>query len=261
MILKPTIYSILPNTYQWYKNELPYVGRESDTLRIKQFRSQDAATYAVNISNKCGTTVSTNGKLIMKNIASSTLSLLDDAICYQTKTTLTIKDFTNNDDTLLFSWYKNEERLMGIDAKEYSIDKFTINDTGYYAAKLSNSCGVLDVPIAKLILNKVDAAFRLDTIDACKGTLIINVLDTTRSLFAVRDNYWQIKELNRTLGSTPNINYQFLNSGTYTVRHAVTDIKGCNSDTVSKIVINYGKPTASFTINDTCMTMPSIALK
>jgi gliding motility-associated-like protein len=37
-------------------------------------------------------------------------------------------------------------------------------------------------------------------------------------------------------------------------------MKGCNSDTVSKIVINYGKPTASFTINDTCMTTPSIAL-
>ncbi|MCE2825053.1 MAG: PKD domain-containing protein [Sediminibacterium sp.] len=54
--------------------------------------------------------------------------------------------------------------------------------------------------------------------------------------------------------------FQFPNSGTYTVRHAVTDMKGCNSDTVSKIVINYGKPTASFTINDTCMTMPTIAL-
>jgi gliding motility-associated-like protein len=259
-VLQPTIYSILPNTFQWYKNELPFVGRKSDTLRIKQFGIQDVATYSVSIENKCGTTFSIPGNLIMKNVAKSVQSLSSDTICYQTNTKLTIKDFTNNDDTLLFSWFKNGEKLIGSNTKEYNINKFIINDTGYYAAKLSNSCGALDVPIAKLTLNKVDAAFRLDTLDACKGTLVINGADTTRSIFAVRDNYWQIKELNRTLGSSISMRYQFSNSGTYTVRHAVTDIKGCNSDTVSKIVINYGKPTASFTINDTCMSMPSIAL-
>jgi len=260
MVLKPTIYSILPNTFQWYKNELPYVGRESDTLRIKQFGPQDVATYSVSIANKCGTTYAVPGNLIMKNIAWSTQTLLSDTICYQTNTKLALKDFANNDDTLLFSWFKDGLPIAGATAKDYSINKFIINDTGYYSAKLSNSCGVLNVPIAKLTLNKVNAAFRLDTVDACKGTLIINGLDTTRSLFAIRDHYWHIKELNKVLGNTAGMNYQFTNSGTYTVRHAVTDMKGCLSDTVSKTVINYGKPTAAFTIKDTCLTMPTIAL-
>ena len=259
-VLQPTVYSLLPKTFQWYKNELPYVGRESDTLRIKQFGTQDVATYAVSITNKCGTTYSIPGNLIMKNIAWSTQSLVSDTICYQTDTKLALKDFANNDDTLIFSWFKDGLPLTGVNTKDFSINKFIINDTGYYAAKLTNSCGILNVPVAKLTLNKVNAAFSLDTIDACKGSLIINGLDTTRSLFRIRDNYWQIKELSRTLGSTPGMRFQFSNSGTYTIRHAVTDIKGCNSDTVSKIVINYGKPTASFTINDTCMTTPSIAL-
>jgi gliding motility-associated-like protein len=196
----------------------------------------------------------------MKNIAWSTQSLVSDTICYQTDTKLALKDFANNDDTLIFSWFKDGLPLTGVNTKDFSINKFIINDTGYYAAKLTNSCGILNVPVAKLTLNKVNAAFSLDTLDACKGSLIINGLDTTRSLFRIRDNYWQIKELSRTLGSTPGMRFQFSNSGTYTIRHAVTDIKGCNSDTVSKIVINYGKPTASFTINDTCMTTPSIAL-
>ena len=260
IVLKPTIFSILPNSFQWYKNELPFVGRESDTLRIKQFGNQDAASYKVSITNKCGTTFTIPGNLIMKNVAKSTLPLVSDAICYETSTKLIINDIVNNDDTLFFSWFKNGEQIPGSNTKEFNINKFIINDTGYYTAKLTNSCGVLNIPIANLTLNKVDAAFSLDTIDACKGSLIINGLDTTRSLFAIRDNYWQIKELNRTLGSTPAMKFQFTNSGTYTIRHAVTDIKGCNSDTVSKIVINYGKPTASFTIKDTCMTMPSIAL-
>jgi len=260
IVLKPTIYSILPNSFQWYKNELPYVGRESDTLRIKQFAIQDVATYSVSIANKCGTTFAVPGNLIMKNIPWFTQTLLSDTICYETNTKLVLKDFANNDDTLMFSWFKNGEQILGANTKEYGINKFIINDTGYYAAKLSNSCGILNVPVAKLTLNKVNAAFSLDTLDACKGSLIINGLDTTRSLFRIRDNYWQIKELNKTLGSTPGMRFQFPNSGTYTVRHAVTDMKGCNSDTVSKIVINYGKPTASFTINDTCMTMPTIAL-
>ena len=259
-VLQPTVYSLLPKTFQWYKNELPYVGRESDTLRIKQFGTQDVATYAVSITNKCGTTYSIPGNLIMKNIAWSTQSLVSDTICYQTDTKLALKDFANNDDTLIFSWFKDGLPLTGVNTKDFSINKFIINDTGYYAAKLTNSCGILNVPVAKLTLNKVNAAFSLDTLDACKGSLIINGLDTTQSLFRIRDNYWQIKELSRTLGSTPGMRFQFSNSGTYTIRHAVTDIKGCNSDTVSKIVINYGKPTASFTINDTCMTTPSIAL-
>ena len=260
IVLKPTIYSILPNSFQWYKNELPYVGRESDTLRIKQFTTQDVATYSVSIANKCGTTFAVPGNLIMKNIPWSTQTLLSDTICYETNTKLLLKDFANNDDTLMFSWFKNGEQILGANTKEYGINKFIINDSGYYAAKLSNSCGILNVPVAKLTLNKVNAAFSLDTLDACKGSLIINGLDTTRSLFKIRDNYWEIKELNKTLGATPGMRFQFPNSGTYTVRHAVTDMKGCNSDTVSKTVINYGKPTASFTINDTCMTMPTIAL-
>jgi gliding motility-associated-like protein len=260
MVLKPTIYSLLPTNFQWYKNELPYVGRESDTLRIKQFATQDVATYSVSIANKCGTTFAIPGNLIMKNVAWSTQSLVSDTICYETNTKLALKDFANNDDTLIFSWFKDGLPLTGANTKDFSINKFIINDTGYYSAKLTNSCGILNVPIAKLTLNKVNAAFSLDTTDACKGSLIINGLDTTRSLFRIRDNYWQIKELNRTLGSTPGMRFQFPNSGTYTIRHAVTDMKGCNSDTVSKIVINYGKPTASFTINDTCMTTPSIAL-
>jgi len=260
IVLQPTIFSLLPTTFQWYKNELPFVGRDSDTLRIKQFGTKDVATYGVSIANKCGTTFAVPGNLIMKNIAWSTQTLVSDTICYQTNTKLALKDFANNDDTLIFSWFKDGSQLTGANAKDFSINKFFINDTGYYTAKLTNSCGILNVPVAKLTLNKVNAAFSLDTLDACKGSLIINGLDTTRSLFRIRDNYWQIKELSRTLGSTPGMRFQFSNSGTYTIRHAVTDIKGCNSDTVSKIVINYGKPTASFTINDTCMTTPSIAL-
>jgi gliding motility-associated-like protein len=260
MVLKSTIYSLLPNSFQWYKNELPFVGRESDTLRIKQFGTNDVATYSVSITNKCGTTFAVPGNLIMKNIAWSTQALISDTICYETDTKLSLKDFANNDDTLMFSWFKDGEQILGSNSKDFSINKFIINDTGFYAARLSNSCGMLNVPIAKLTLNKVNAAFSLDTLDACKGSLILNGLDTTRSLFRIRDNYWQIKELNRTLGSTPGMRFQFSNSGTYTVRHAVTDMKGCNSDTVSKTVINYGKPTASFIIKDTCMTKPSIAL-
>jgi hypothetical protein len=260
MVLKPTIYSLLPNSFQWYKNELPFVGRESDTLRIKKCGIQDVATYSVSIANKCGTTFAVPGNLIMKNLAWSTQPLVSDTICYQTNTKLALKDFANNDDTLIYSWFKNGEQIIGSDTKEFNINKFIINDTGYYTAKLTNSCGILTVPVAKLTLNKVNAAFSLDNLDACKGSLTINGLDTTRSLFAVRDNYWQIKELNKTLGSTPGMKFQFTNGGTYTVRHAVTDIKGCHSDTVSKTVINYGKPTASFTINDTCMTTPSIAM-
>jgi len=148
--------------------------------------------------------------------------------------------------------------VKGYDTRDFAISKFNAFNQGFYAIRLSNTCGNLDVPVARLVLNKVDALFRLDTTDACKGSLNISALDTTRSMFKIVDNYWDIKEMKKVLGITPAINYQFSKSGLYTIRHAVVDAKGCVSDTLSKTVVNYGKPTAIFTMNDTCMTLPSI---
>ncbi|NBT16555.1 MAG: hypothetical protein EBS95_09460, partial [Chitinophagia bacterium] len=257
-VLKPTVYSLLPNTYQWFKNGLPSVGQELDSLRIIRFAKGDVATYAVGISNRCGSTQSADGNLIMKNIPTATQALLRDTICYQTDTKLMMREYFNNDDTLQFAWYKDGELVKGYDTRDFAISKFNAFNQGFYAIRLSNTCGNLDVPVARLVLNKVDALFRLDTTDACKGSLNISALDTTRSLFKIVDNYWDIKEMKKVLGITPAINYQFSNSGLYTIRHAVVDAKGCVSDTLSKTVVNYGKPTAMFTMNDTCMTLPSI---
>ena len=258
--LKPTVYSLLPNTYQWYKNGLPYVGQELDSLLLKRFTSNEIASFSVMISNRCGTTASNDGSLIMKNIPRSTQALLSDTICYQTGTALRATDYTNNDDSLFFSWYKDGALIAGATNTRYPILKFNAPDAGAYSIALTNSCGVLNVPVAKLTLNQIFASYKLDTTDACKGTLKVNMLDTTRSLFAVASNYWQVKEEGRILPNANTAIYQFTNSGSYTIRHAVTDAKGCVSDTISKTVINYGKPTAAFSINDTCLTTPSVAL-
>ena len=258
--LKPTIFSLLPNTYQWYKNGIPYVGQELDSLLMKRFSNSDVASFSVTISNRCGTTTSKDGNLIMKNVPTSGQTLTRDTICYQTGTVLKIADYLNNDDSLFFSWYKDGALIPAASTSQYSIAKFNSPDAGSYSVGLLNSCGLLNVPVAKLTLNQIFANYRLDTSDACKGKLSVNMLDTTKSLFPIVDYYWQVKEEKKILSNLNSTNYQFTNSGTYTIRHAVMDAKGCISDTISKSVINYGKPTASFSINDTCLTMPSVAL-
>ena len=258
--LKPTIFSLLPNTHQWYKNGLPYVGQENDSLLMKRFSNGDVANYSVTISNRCGTTTSKDGNLIMKNLPSSNQILTRDTICYQAGTVLKINDYLNNDDSLFFSWYKDGALIPSTSTSQYPIAKFNTNDAGSYSIGLTNSCGLLNVPIAKLTLNQIFANYRLDTADACKGLLSVNMLDTTRSFFPIVNNYWQVKEEKKVLTNLNSVNYKFINSGTYTIRHALMDAKGCVSDTISKSVINYGKPTAAFSINDTCMTMPSVAL-
>jgi gliding motility-associated-like protein len=258
--LKPTVYSLLSNTYQWYKNGLPYVGQELDSLLLKRFSNNDVASFSVMISNRCGSTASQDGNLIMKNIPRSAQTLLSDTICYQSGTALKITSFTNNDDSLFFNWYKDGALIPGATTTQYPILKFNAPDAGGYSIALTNSCGVLNVPVARLTLNQIFASYRLDTTDACKGTLKVNMLDTTRSLFAVSSNYWQVKEEAKILPNANTANYQFANSGTFTIRHAVMDVKGCISDTISKTVISYGKPTAAFSINDTCLSMPSVAL-
>lgn len=59
----------------------------------------------------------------------------------------------------------------------------------------------------------------------------------------ITTNYWDFGD--NTTGNTPNPSHLYASVGTYTARHAVITDVGCISDTISKPVVVYPKPTAT----------------
>ena len=59
----------------------------------------------------------------------------------------------------------------------------------------------------------------------------------------ITTNYWDFGD--NTTGNTPNPSHLYAAVGTYTARHAVITDVGCISDTASKPVVVYPKPTAA----------------
>jgi gliding motility-associated-like protein len=260
--LKPIVYSILPNTYQWYKNNLPIVGQLEDSIHFSSFSANDNANYQVVISNSCGSITSTISNLIFKNIPLSNQVFRTDTICYLSNTTIShdILNLINYDETINYKWFKNGNLQPNYTNNSFTISKFAQSDTGIYTLKIANSCGSTNIPIIGLSLNKPKSDFNYDTVGACTGKLQISLKDAATSIFPIRNYYWRIVENNTTLMSLPNTSYQFNSPGKFNIHHAVIDSKGCASDTISYSFVNFGKPTARFFVSDTCLSSPSIAV-
>jgi hypothetical protein len=81
----------------------------------------------------------------------------------------------------------------------------------------------------------------VDTANACTGNLSIHLVDTTKGLFNVAHHYWYSPLNSLILKDSSIVDHIFTQPGKYKILHAITDTKGCTSDTVYQYVTNYGK--------------------
>jgi hypothetical protein len=259
--LKPSIYSILPTTFQWYKNDLPIIGQTNDSLLFRNFTTNNNGKYYAAVKNNCGLIATSTIKLIDRVAPISTQVATSDTICHGSSISLTYNktSLLNNDDTTTYSWYKDGQ-LLNFNKEKLSIPSFNYSDVGAYNLKLGNNCGFIQIPIANLVMNYPKIGFKVDTINACTGSLSVHLVDTTKGLFNVVHNYWYSPLNSLILKDASIVDQIFTQPGKYKILHAITDTKGCSSDTIYQYVTNYGKPTASFTINDTCYTLQSIPI-
>ncbi len=259
--LKPSIYSILPTTFQWYKNEIPIIGQTNDSLLFRNFTINNNGKYYATVQNNCGLITTSTIKLIDRLAPISTQVALADTICHGSSINLTYNktSLLNNDDTSTYSWYKDDQ-LLNLNKDKLSIPSFNSSDAGTYNLKFGNNCGFIKIPIANLVMNYPQIGFKVDTTNACSGNLSIHLVDTTKGLFNVVHNYWYSPLNSLILKDASIVNQIFTQPGKYKILHAIVDTKGCASDTIYQYVTNYGKPTASFAINDTCFTLQSIPI-
>ncbi len=222
--------------------------------------TSDEGSYSLKIENKCGITFSSSETISLKNIKYKPTTFITDTLCNAQNSLLKIDSIKNTEDTITISWYKNNNLIQSGISQQLIIKNFDINQAGLYKVILSNKCGNVESQVASLVLNKIQPGFQLDTLNSCTEKLLINLKDTSKSLFKIVNHYWAIPEIDVDLQNREKISYQFNLPGKFTIRHAVEDAHGCISDTIYMSTINYGKPIANFSVKDNCLmelTLPN----
>jgi gliding motility-associated-like protein len=84
----------------------------------------------------------------------------------------------------------------------------------------------------------------------CMGTPVI-FTDQSQSFTTVQNFYWDFGDaMTSSIQNPPAHNYT--QPGSYPVKHVITGMDGCVSDTIVKTIKIGAKPVADFTVNDTC---------
>lgn len=99
------------------------------------------------------------------------------------------------------------------------------------------------------VYDKPPAEFMLTPNNLCVGNAI-TLTDTSSAAIAVNEWYWDFGNgVTQTVTTGPSVTYTYPTHGTYTIKHVARSSASCVSDTVSRIVTVYARPTVSF-IND-----------
>ena len=99
------------------------------------------------------------------------------------------------------------------------------------------------------VYDKPPAEFRVNPNQLCVGTSF-TIVDTSSASVAVNTWYWDFGNgVTQTVTTGPTVTYTYPVAGTYTIKHVTKSSATCVSDTVTRTVTVYHKPTVSFTNN------------
>ncbi len=109
------------------------------------------------------------------------------------------------------------------------------------------------------VYDKPPGDFMLTPNNLCVGNAI-TLTDTSSAAIAVNEWYWDFGNgVTQTVTTGPSVNYTYPTHGTYTIKHVARSSASCVSDTVSRVVTVYARPTVSFT-NDAAGCLAPVGL-
>lgn len=99
------------------------------------------------------------------------------------------------------------------------------------------------------VYDKPPAEFRVNPSQLCVGTSF-TLVDTSSASIAVNSWYWDFGNgVTQTVTTGPTVTYTYPAAGTYTIKHVTKSSATCVSDTVTRTVTVFHKPTVNFTNN------------
>jgi len=242
-------------TYSWYRKDALFKTTTDSYLPFSNFSDEDAGKFYVIAQNSCGATTSNTFPLNLKLNPIWLGKFSRDTTCFNSVKLIETSFSSNLNDDLDYQWYKNDTILLG---EKAPVIMPVIKQPGDIRFKLrvTNSCGYVDQLIKTTFANVINAQFQIDTTDACRSQLKMNIRNNSvKGAFQLYnwyidygDGYTETKEI-----TTKNTFHQYDIPGVYNLTLTVTDETGCISQRQTYTVYNYGKSKSNFYYLDTCL--------
>jgi hypothetical protein len=135
-------------TFQWQKNGSNIPGATGATLSFAAVAAGDGANYDCQVTNACGTVVSSVVSLTVQTPAVITTQPAGRSVCVGASTTFTVAATGSPAPT--FQWRKNGAPIGGATGASFIIPSVNVGDAGNYDCVISNACATVISNVAAL---------------------------------------------------------------------------------------------------------------
>ncbi len=203
--------------YQWFKNGIPILGANKDSLILNNINNSDTGFYQLKATGKCIVVLSdtVNLSLYKNTLITSQPQAINQ--CINTRATFYAKAFGAG--VVTYQWRKGNTNLLGQTADSLVINNINYNDTGNYSVKIRSLCDSVTSNIIKLaIIPNTKITLQPQSITQCINTRA--VLKAKATGFGAVTYQWQknnIDIVNATFDSLVINSLQSTDSGSYRV--------------------------------------------
>jgi len=135
-----------PLNYQWRKNGGNLSGATVSSLALSAITTNDAASYAVVVTNSAGSITSAVATLTVTVAPAIVTQPQPQAVCQGGSATFTV---TASGTPLTYQWQFNGANINGT-LSSYTLNNVHTNKAGNYTVIVSNACGVVTSAVATL---------------------------------------------------------------------------------------------------------------
>jgi gliding motility-associated-like protein len=234
------------NTYLW---DFGDGSTSTDANPIHVY--SNSGKYDVKLTTQNGSCSRSKLKTLEVDNKKGIIDIINDDICKNATLEISL---TNNHSYLqaAYWWFIGDDSLQtGINSINY---KFTQNGNFpiKVVVKYVNECVDTIFYNGTIKVNGPTASFHKPIAAICAGNQVaFNSNAVAGNNIPIVNYIWQTGDGNTANISLPNYTHTYLNGGTYTIKHTVTDAKGCSDSVVMPNAIKVAQPKAIFTAMDT----------
>jgi hypothetical protein len=225
-------------SYQWRKAGINIPGATNASLTLNNINASDAALYAVNVNNVCGTLTSANANLTINPITTITTQPSAQALCVGLNANFSV--VAAGTGSLTYQWRKDGNNIVGANNANLTIGPLAVVDAGNYTVVVTGDCGTVTSQAAVLTINQpvsISMQGQPQSITQCEGTNATFTVNATGT--GALTYQWQKAGMNipGATQTTLALNaISFADAGNYTV--LVTNTCNANTSAAAQLVVN-----------------------
>ena len=141
-----------PISYQWMKNGQAITGATESSYGISRVSAQDAGSYSMMASNRCGSVESSSAALTAISGPGILVQPRSLAVCLCSPAAFSVE--ATGMEPLSYQWKKDGVDIPGANRNTYLISRAVECDEGCYRVVVKNICGWIESDVAELSVIK-----------------------------------------------------------------------------------------------------------